>query len=174
MPRCPSCFVPLARIEEKNFKSFSCNHCFGTWISSIALTRLVRDPAAPKSQATLHELAETVTAAHTTTRLRCPQCEKEMLKDKFHPMVPVGIDRCKPCGMVWLDAGELALLRALYHELMTSDDPEIVRRREKIAAVLAQWDGRTTLVDKVVGQTDDASLGIELGFDLLGHFLRRL
>src|SRR4051812_31903893 len=122
MPRCPSCFVSMTRVEVEGLKSCTCPSCFGTWIGSIMLTRLVRSPAPGEGGgATLQELAETVNASNTAEKLRCPQCEKEMAKDKFHPMVPVGIDRCKRCSMVWLNAGELALLRALYHELMTTD-----------------------------------------------------
>src|SRR4051794_24340312 len=97
VPRCPSCFVPLTRVEEQGCRSSTCPSCFGSWINSLMLMRLVRLPAAPDAGgATLQELAETVNASNTAKKLRCPECEKEMAKDKFHPMIPVGIDRCKP------------------------------------------------------------------------------
>ena len=175
MPRCPSCFVPMTRVEESGIKSCSCPNCFGNWMTDMALMRTVRLAGeATAESVSIAELAETVNAADTKKKLRCPQCEKEMLKDKFHPMIPVGIDRCRACSMIWLDAGELALLRALYRELMTSEDPELVRRRDKIATIMAQWEGRPNPRDEAARELNRAANTIEIGFDLLGYVLRGL
>jgi Zn-finger nucleic acid-binding protein len=173
MPRCPSCFAPMTRVEEDAIRSHSCPHCFGTWISNIALLRRVRldaqafhDTAEPKSS--LADLAEIVAASDSRQALRCPQCEKPMLKDRYHPMIPVQIDRCKACGYVWLDAGECSLIRRLYVELMTSDDPEIVRRRDKLATAMAAWEGKRAA--QAFGPDDT----FDDGFDPLGYLLRGL
>ena len=71
--------------------------------------------------------------------------------------------------MVWLDAGELALLRALYRELITSDDPEIVRRREKVATILMQWEGRERAVTEAARQVDTITSADD--FNLLSYLL---
>jgi Zn-finger nucleic acid-binding protein len=175
MPRCPNCFSPLTRVEQDGIKSISCSSCFGTCIADIALLRRVRrDAATPAAgtpsapSASLADLAEVVSASDSKVTLRCPQCEKPMIKDRFHPMIPVQIDRCKPCGYVWLDAGELSLIRQLYIELMTSDDPEIVRRRDQVATAMSAWDSRRT------GQTFGPDDFFSDGFDILTYFLRRV
>ena len=149
MPRCPNCFTPMVRVEEDDIKSLSCPYCFGTWVANIALLSRIRTDAAAStaadtaaSPADLAELAEMVTASDSRTPLRCPQCEKPMVKDRYHPLIPVRIDRCKPCGHVWLDTGELSMIRVLYVELTTSVDPEIVRRRDKLAAALSAGDAQ--------------------------------
>jgi Zn-finger nucleic acid-binding protein len=160
----------MTRVEQAGIKSCSCPNCFGNWMTSIALTRTVRLAAEqPEDGVSIPDLAETVNASDTKKKLRCPQCEKEMLKDKFHPMIPVGIDRCRGCNMIWLDAGELALLRALYRELITSDDPEIVRRREKVATILMQWEGRERAVDEAARQVDTITSADD--FNLLSYLL---
>jgi len=69
------------------------------------------------------------------------------MKGRFHQMIPIQIDRCKPCDSLWLDTGEYALIRRLYVELWTSTDPRIVELREKVASVQAAWDQRVHAVD---------------------------
>ncbi len=56
-----------------------------------------------------------------------------MTKERFHPMIPVQIDRCPKCDYVWLDAGEQDLLLRLYRALMTDDDPAVAEKRAKLA-----------------------------------------
>jgi Zn-finger nucleic acid-binding protein len=160
----------MTRVEQDGIKSASCPNCFGTWICDIALLRRVRLDAAASSapQTSLADLAEVVAASDSKEPLRCPQCEKPMIKDRYHPMIPVQIDRCKPCGYVWLDTGELSLIRQLYIELMTSDDPEIVQRRDKVAAALSAWDSCRG------GQTHGPDDYFADGFDPLTYFLRHV
>jgi len=175
MPRCPSCFQAMTRVENDGLKWCSCSNCFGTWISNIALLRRLRNDVAAvqggQDEVSLADLAQTVSVANTKVALHCPACEKPMTKDRMHPMIPIQIDRCKACGYVWLDAGELELMRRLYAELMSSDDPEIVRRREKVAAVMTQWDARKT--STMHDMPPDGELGtiIQGGVDILSFFL---
>ncbi len=190
MPRCPSCFSPLTRVEEDEIKSSTCGNCFGTWINNVALLRRTRldlanvtKPAEPGAEekpmarddirsASLADLAEVVQASDSKAMLRCPQCEKFMVKDRFHPMIPVHIDRCKHCSSIWLDAGELTLIRRLYVELMSSTDAEIQHRRDKVATVTAAWEGRKTAADELKESLSPADSKGETGFDLLKHLLR--
>jgi hypothetical protein len=74
-------------------------------------------------------------------------------------MIPVTIDRCRHCNQIWLDTGEYNLVRRLYVEMMTSDDPQIVRLREKVGRVGAAWDARTTA-------TEEAARAVGAGPDL--------
>jgi Zn-finger nucleic acid-binding protein len=172
MPRCPSCFTPLTRVEENAIQSFTCSNCFGTWIGNLSLMRRTRAEAAAEAAptsspdgpppiptappATLEDLIETVQASDTKKVLRCAQCEKEMAKERFHPMIPVNVDHCQKCDWFWLDAGELALLERLYAELMNSNDPEIVRRREKVAAAMGAWDRRPTATEEAERAVNEA------------------
>jgi Zn-finger nucleic acid-binding protein len=105
--------------------------------------------------------------------LRCAECEKPMVKDRFHPMIPVDVDRCKACGYLWLDAGEMMLVRRLYAELMSSNDPEITRRRDKVAAVAAQWQGRRISVQEAQrALREEERVSSADVFDLLAYLVR--
>jgi Zn-finger nucleic acid-binding protein len=125
--------------------------------------------------ASLEDLAEVVQTSDSRQVLHCAECGKPMVKERFHPMIPVVVDRCRACGYIWLDAGELPLLRRLYVELMTSDDPEICRRREKVAIITEQWENRKdTLLDPAPSGMPSGAFDIGEAFDLLGYLLRAL
>ncbi|MEI8195447.1 MAG: zf-TFIIB domain-containing protein [Phycisphaerae bacterium] len=59
MPRCPSCFILMTRVEENNIRICTCNNCFGNWMPYPTLLRLVRgntklqNPAPPATPAVL-------------------------------------------------------------------------------------------------------------------------
>jgi predicted RNA-binding Zn-ribbon protein involved in translation (DUF1610 family) len=40
-------------------------------------------------------------------RINCPNCGQHMLTVWYYGPGRVVIDRCEPCGLVWLDGGEL-------------------------------------------------------------------
>jgi len=177
MPRCPSCFTPLTRVVENDIKSAVCPNCFGTWLNTGALLRKARGEArdlaggvAPSGGPSLSELADIVHTSDSHDMLRCGECEKPMVKEQFHPMIPVQVDRCPRCNTIWLDAGELPLIRRLYAELMNSTDPEIQRRRDKVARVAAELQGRKIAQQQERDrlQRDDDG---ESTFDLLQHLL---
>ena len=152
MPRCPSCFVLMTRCEESLpdngiMRSVVCPSCYGTWLPHSALARRAsmdvkggNGPAnnAGPNAATMQDLAAVVSASDTKEPLRCPACEKVMQKTRFHPLIPVTIDRCKVCGGTWLDAGEMPMIRRLYVELINSQDPKIVAMRDKLAESQSQ------------------------------------
>lgn len=194
MPRCPACFVPMTRVEEEvagaKLRSHVCPQCYGVWIPHVALQRRANidaarahahlgeaapdhappgTPPAPSGYAaiaaSMEDLAAVVAETDSKKELRCPSCCKVLQKDRFHALIPVMIDRCKPCGCSWLDAGEMPMIRRLYAELMASDDPKVVRLREKMAG------GRG--LDRGPARPADVSNGaafpdtLEMLFDLL-------
>jgi Zn-finger nucleic acid-binding protein len=153
----------MSRVEEQVsgavLRSHSCPQCYGVWIPHVALLRRANidaarahahlgEPAADHAEAgtptapaveaptaSLEDLAAVVAETNSKKELRCPSCNKMLQKDRFHPLIPVMIDRCKPCGCSWLDAGEMPMIRRLYAELMSSDDPKVVELRQKTAGL---------------------------------------
>jgi len=108
-------------------------------------------------QSPLGDLVEIVAASDSKGPLRCPECEKILRKDRYQQMIPVMVDRCKQCDRIWLDTGELHLLRRLYFELATSSDPQIVSLREKIAMVSMDWHTRPTLTQSTTESVHTAT-----------------
>jgi Zn-finger nucleic acid-binding protein len=145
----------MTRTEEDAIRAHVCGSCFGTWISAVALLRRVRLDAQEiqggkeSSLPPLHELVDVVAEANNKKSQRCPECERPMTKGRFQQMIPVMVDKCRPCDRIWLDTGEYNLLRRLYVEMILSDDPQIVRLREKVGSVGAAWEARKTAVDSV-------------------------
>ncbi len=136
MPRCPCCNKLMTRVIQENVRMSTCPECFGTWIDRVALMHLTRTPvplaADGSSDPSLQELAAIVVESNTTERLHCPVCPVDLVKERYHPLIPVDINRCPRCAGVWLDVGELPLLRRLFTELLTSMDPEVVALRDKV------------------------------------------
>jgi Zn-finger nucleic acid-binding protein len=134
----------MTRVEEDGLRLATCPDCFGVWIAGTALLRRLRmdvdNNVDTLGGGSLENLIELVGESDAKVPLRCPDCAKPMAKTKLHPLIPVTIDRCGICKGVWLDAGEFRLLRTLHKELMTSDDPELQRKLEKIAGVRLQED----------------------------------
>lgn len=157
MPRCPTCYVPMTRTEEDGIRAHVCGSCFGTWISGVAMLRRARLDAERQKDGVdttlpaLGDLVDVVAESNNKKSQRCPECEKPMNKDRFQQMIPVMIDRCRRCDRLWLDTGEYNLVRRLYVEMMLSEDPQIVRLREKVGRVGAAWEGREKAIDTLRG-----------------------
>jgi len=140
----------------------------------MMLTRKMRMPESEEAAAVpLQDLAEISTASNTTAALHCPQCDRVMAKERFQQMIPIPLDFCRACDFVWLDAGERALVHRLYQELMTSTDPEIVSRREKVGTVLVQWQAHEAQTDENLRYAQrELRMGVDHPFDLLTYLLR--
>jgi len=135
MPRCPSCNKLMTHSTQENVRLNTCPGCFGIWIDKLALNRLARTPPPPAPDGTpelpLEELAAVVVESNTKERLHCPLCPGELVKQRYHALIPVEVDLCPRCGGVWLDVGELPLIRRLFAEFQTSTDPQVVALRDK-------------------------------------------
>jgi len=136
---CPSCRVKTAPLDEKGIMAAQCPQCQGIWVSKMALDRLTRREAdqpggvLTASGPGLQELAARVTQTDTVAEITCPYCCVAMVKERFHPMIPVQTDRCPKCDYIWLDPGEMDLLLRLYRDLMSEDDPSVADKRDKLA-----------------------------------------
>jgi ribosomal protein L37AE/L43A len=52
--------------------------------------------------------AERQSAARTAHYMKCPKCGADLVEEEHNQ---VKIDRCKECNGMWLDAGELQMIR---------------------------------------------------------------
>ena len=136
MTLCPRCRVPMVEVEEAQVACASCPQCQGTWISGTALERRTRQEITPEAPhmavAPLADLADTVSHSNCAAPLACPLCKQVMAKGRFHPQIPVQIDRCERCVYLWLDAGEMGLLVRLYRELVENQRVENPEQRDRL------------------------------------------
>lgn len=94
-----------------------CPHCAGAWFDAFELDRLT-DADAPEGTALadrLEELQRQAAPIDTTARIASPLDPEVVMMRRFaDPEHEIEIDECPVSGGVWLDAGELATLRARF------------------------------------------------------------
>jgi len=111
MSTCPRCATPLGPAEYGAGVE-ACGSCGGHWLSHDDLRALLDagpPPDAPPGegdpvpvQVPLHEVRED---------LPCPACGSTMEAFNYAGDSGIILDRCGPCGRLWLDAGELGEVR---------------------------------------------------------------
>jgi Zn-finger nucleic acid-binding protein len=105
---CPLCRVPLVSALIENETVCSCSHCCGflaeidTFAAIVTKRRALHGP---------HEnRTDPFDPAELQRVLTCPNCQQRM---DTHPYFGGGnavVDTCEGCGLIWLDAGELAII----------------------------------------------------------------
>ena len=111
--RCPRC---KARIVEQEYEGESirfCQSCFGHWLTRAQLDTIVNKVEYKFSQREAKAVLESMVVhgdenriVEESSTISCPECDKEMKRDKYHSNCPVRIDSCSEHG-VWLDTGEI-------------------------------------------------------------------
>ncbi|MGE0707403.1 MAG: zf-TFIIB domain-containing protein [Planctomycetota bacterium] len=97
---CPKCGGSLAAEQCEGVRAEFCQGCRGTWLDSGDLTRVVGVSRRIKL------------GGEVATELSCVRCPDQRLVELPYPGTAVAIDLCPDCRGVWLDAGEVAALRA--------------------------------------------------------------
>jgi hypothetical protein len=111
--KCPACFNELTEVEVGGVAVDVCqNGCAGIWLDAFELQRLdEKHEIAGNHLLHLHR-DPAATVDHSRKR-ECPRCPNIKLKRHFFSTKRrVEVDLCPNCGGYWLDAGELAAIRA--------------------------------------------------------------
>jgi Zn-finger nucleic acid-binding protein len=105
---CPLCQLPLVSALIENETICYCDHCRGFLTETDAFGVIVSKRRA------LHgpneNSIEPFDPAELKRDLTCPNCHERM---DTHPYFGGGnavVDTCERCGLIWLDAGELAII----------------------------------------------------------------
>lgn len=141
MPRCPSCFTLMSRVQEPQYHYCTCSNCFGNWSPKPNLLHWVMaDPTPSETSAdepSLKDLAALVAESDSKKPFQCPECRQTLRIGRLHLMIPINVQECIKCGCVWTDVGKRPLIKKLFHAMKTSTDPRIVSLRERCARVEA-------------------------------------
>jgi Zn-finger nucleic acid-binding protein len=125
---CPICDVPLAPEAYEGFPVLRCPACAGHLLDLSRYEAIRRLPE--KSLAELEAEAKETFASDNPAAIRCPRCHLAMEK---RPLVVPGFelhrDLCRPCSLVWLDGGELALAQLAYQATPAFRDRRELKRR---------------------------------------------
>ena len=115
--QCPVCENSLAEKTVESITVDVCDGgCGGIWFDNFEFEKV--DNSTESAGEGLLEVArdEDITVDHTARR-KCPKCGDQIMMRHFASMKrEVEVDECPACGGVWLDAGELAAIRAQYED----------------------------------------------------------
>ena len=100
---CPSCYDPMVILEFEEIETDYCTKCGGIWLDDGELNLLLED--AEKK----YELLSSFTEANSVDekKIRCPICNKKMIKTFVGAEKDVVIDECKNKHGLWFDTGEI-------------------------------------------------------------------
>jgi hypothetical protein len=111
--KCPACFNELTELHVGSLALDACQGgCGGIWFDAFELQK-ADEEGEPAGEPLLHlQRAERVVVDPSRKR-DCPRCAGVKLhRHFFSAKRRVQVDQCPNCGGYWLDAGELALIRA--------------------------------------------------------------
>jgi uncharacterized protein len=124
--KCPACFNPLTEIQVGSLRVDVCQKgCGGIWFDAFELERVDEEHEAVGVPLLQIERDERIVVDFSRKR-DCPRCSGVKLHQHFFSAKRrVQVDQCPNCGGYWLDAGELAQIRAEKAE--TSQDESAKR-----------------------------------------------
>jgi len=111
--KCPACFNELTQTQVGSLVVDVCQGgCGGVWFDAFELQRV--DEEDELAGEPLLQIKRDESIAVDTKRKRdCPRCAGVRLhRHFFSAKRQVEVDQCPNCGGYWLDAGELAHIRA--------------------------------------------------------------
>jgi Zn-finger nucleic acid-binding protein len=108
MHTCPRCRRPLTAGDYEGFTVETCDGCGGRWLAAAELRDILDTlpgPAVPPAP------ARRVQVDAVDEHLPCPNCGLPMEAFNYGADSGVILDKCRPCGGLWLDGGELDAVR---------------------------------------------------------------
>ena len=112
---CPACGNVLEEITIGDVVVNVCQGgCGGIWFDNFELEKF-DEPRESAGEELLDIERDESIVVDRTKRLNCPKCDGiVMMRHFFSVKRQVEVDECPACGGFWLDAGELAGIRAQF------------------------------------------------------------
>lgn len=147
---CPVCQVPLqAALIDGESVSY-CERCRGFLAQTSAFSRIVTERR--KRHGEHERVTDPFDPADLRRPLKCPACHKRM---EAHPYFGGGnavVDTCDRCNLIWLDAGELAIIeRYVPHQHRIEPPLDIARNEGPVPDSTPQEPGLFDVGGGVIG-----------------------
>jgi Zn-finger nucleic acid-binding protein len=131
MMKCPSCQVPLCRLEYEGVPIHVCPDCRGSLVDAQRFRAIERRRERTWTDEEKSGIAASVARTGPSRSVRCPGCLAKMA----HLSVPMGgsafrIGFCGSCNLLWFDRGEMDLAQILYEK---EQDSLTAEERERVA-----------------------------------------
>lgn len=110
--KCPACFNELTKLQVGSLVVDACQGgCGGIWFDAFELQQVDEETEPGGLLLTIERDPQVV--VDTSRKRECPRCSGIRLhRHFFSAKRRVEVDECPGCGGYWLDAGELAQIRA--------------------------------------------------------------
>jgi uncharacterized protein len=111
--KCPACFNELTELQVGHLVLDACQGgCGGIWFDNFELQK-VDEEGETAGEPLLYLKRDECIVVDPSRKRDCPRCAGMKLhRHFFSAKRRVEVDQCPNCGGYWLDAGELALIRA--------------------------------------------------------------
>ncbi len=118
--KCPACFNELTQLQVGNLTVDACQGgCGGIWFDAFEMERVDEEQEAA-GEPLLNIRRDERLVVDPTRKRECPRCAGIKLhRHFFSAKRRVEVDQCPNCGGYWLDAGELAMIRAEKSQAVT-------------------------------------------------------
>lgn len=122
MYQCPRCSAELQTILYTGVEVETCPVCEGEWLDAEELGVIVQNA---ERKFTREEIAELDRARsqifhlgpQAPERISCPKCyNRKLVPFNYASTSGIILDKCRGCGGIWLDKGELERIQALVDE----------------------------------------------------------
>jgi uncharacterized protein len=120
--KCPACFNELMPLQLQNLTLDVCQGgCGGIWFDAFELQKVDEQDETAGEPLLSIQRDQHLVVDHTRKR-QCPRCADMKLQRHFYSAARrVEVDECPSCGGLWLDGGELALIRAEKSQAVEAD-----------------------------------------------------
>jgi len=110
--RCPACYKELTEKGVKDVKVDICeNGCGGIWFDNFEIKKFDEPHESAGENLLDVKIDPSIKIDHSKKRT-CPKCDdQKMIRHFFSAKREVEIDECPKCAGIWLDVGELAVIR---------------------------------------------------------------
>ena len=137
--KCPACFNELTGFHAGDLTVDVCQGgCGGIWFDAFELQKLDEERETAGESLLNVERDERLILDKARKR-ECPRCAGVKLhRHFFSAKRRVEVDQCPNCAGYWLDAGELALIRAERSQAATADQAGELRLSSEVIRYLYQ------------------------------------
>lgn len=127
---CPRCRIPLAAVRYEGAPLQRCPACRGCFVDSTQTAKIFsrQEYDFPEE---VRRLGESLLSIRQQVDLRkrfystprppipwsCHRCGGTVVREFFNPAYLVQVERCRACGLTWLDPQELELLQYLFERM---------------------------------------------------------
>ncbi|MDD2714656.1 MAG: zf-TFIIB domain-containing protein [Candidatus Wallbacteria bacterium] len=107
---CPVCSKAMTTEDFGGVQVDVCQNCGGIWFDMLELRKL-DEPAEGSGPAMEKALSAALADDTKRSPISCPYCKIGLKRHKYQFNKDVTIDECYECGGIFLDAGELKLIK---------------------------------------------------------------